>query len=890
MPIQAGTRLGPYEVTAFIGAGGMGEVYKARDDRLHRDVAIKVLPEGVARDQESRTRFERETQAVAALSHPNVLAIFDTGSHEGRLYAVTELLHGQTLRERLREGPVPIRKAVDWAVQMAKGLAAAHDKQLVHRDIKPENVFVTTDGQVKVLDFGLAKAPLPEPNAAAETRAENTGAGVVLGTAGYMAPEQVRGQAIDARTDLFAFGAVLYEMLSGVRAFRRDTVAETMTAILHDDPPDLTGARLDVPPALERIVRHCLEKQPQERFQTARDVAFALETLSAASSAPTTSTAAAATPQSSGARPTRVALVAGVVVGLGVTVWLLGPRLGLGSSNETVSAPPITIGAATPVTTDDGLEILPALSPDGKLLAYAAGQATGMRLYIRPVAGGRTITLSEGPDAAEFQPRWSPDGSQILFIGADGVFVASALGGTSRRIASGLVSGAAWAPDGKRVLIVRFDGLTVASVDGGPERQIARGDQLHSCDWSRRDDWIACVSGNIVAATPGLNFGNVAPSSIVVVAPTGGPLVTVADFKAANLSPVFSADGRSLYFVSNRDGARDIYVMSLRGNPPEPIPPVRITTGLSVHSLAFSAAGDRLTYGTYTARANLWSLPIPASGSVDTSAARALTSGSQVIEMMRVSPDGKWLLFDSTLNLNAEIYRMPVDGGAMEQLTREPSHDFAPDLSPDGREFAYHGWRTGNRDLYVQSLDGGVSHAVTNTPAQESYPMWSPDGTRLAFVDQQGLPSGSLRGVACVVRRDAAGKWGVPRELLAGVGPQGIWLSDSELAYPTVKGIEAFSVEPGPSRVLYAAGPKDPVPRSVEASTDGRTLYFKSREADGRSVIWSVPTTGGRPSPVVKFDLARPSIRHDFAVGAGRIFFTLEDRQADIWVAEVSKR
>ena len=887
MPIQTGTRLGPYEVTAFIGAGGMGEVYRARDGRLNRDVAIKVLPEGVARDEESRNRFERETHAVAALSHPNVLAIFDTGSHEGRLFAVTELLDGQTLRERLREGPLPVRKAVDWAVQIARGLAAAHDKQLVHRDIKPENVFLTTDGRIKILDFGLAKAQR-ETDAAAETVADATGAGLVLGTAGYMAPEQVRGQATDARTDLFAFGAVLYELLTGVRAFRRDTVAETMTAILHDDPPDF-GPRPDVPPSLERIVRHCLEKQPQERFQTARDVAFALESLSAASSAPA-GMAAAATRQPAASRTTRIAVAAGIVFGLAITAWLLGPRLGLGVSSQPESASPIAIGAATQVTTDDGLEIDPALSPDGKLLAYASGQATGMRLYIRPVAGGRTITLSEGPDAFEFQPRWSPDGSQILFLGADGVFVASALGGTSRRLASGTVSGAAWAPDGKRVLIVRVDGLAVIPVEGGEERQIARGGQLHSCNWSRRDDWIACVSGNIVAATPGLNFGNVSPSSIVVVAATGGPFVTLADFKAANLSPVFSADGLSLYFVSNRDGARDIYVMPVRGNPPEPIAPVRITTGLSVHSLAFSAAGDRLTYGTYTARANLWSLPIPASGSVDTSAAKPLTSGSQVVEMMRVSPDGKWLLFDSTLNLNAEIYRMPVDGGSSEQLTREPSDDFAPDLSPDGREFAYHGWRTGTRDVYVQSVDGGAAIAVTSTPAQESYPMWSPDGTRLVFIDQQGLRTGSLRGVAFAVRRDASGNWGAPAELLSGVGPQGAWLSNTELAYPTGKGIEAFSVEPGPARVIYAAGPNDPMPRAVQASADRRTLYFKSREADGRSMIWSVPVTGGKPRPVVKFDLTRPSIRQDFAVGAGRIFFTLEDRQADIWVAEVSKR
>jgi len=230
VPIQAGTRLGPYEVIALIGAGGMGEVYRARDARLQRDVAIKVLPDGVARDPEQRARFEREAQAVAALSHPNVVAIFDTGSHGDHLYAVTELLTGQTLRERLKPGPIPVAKAIDWAVQIARGLAAAHDRQLVHRDLKPENIFVTTDGHVKILDFGLARA-MVAVKTDADTMIAITGAGVVLGTAGYMAPEQVRGDLVDAQADLFAFGAVLYEMLTGQRAFHRGTAAETMTAI-----------------------------------------------------------------------------------------------------------------------------------------------------------------------------------------------------------------------------------------------------------------------------------------------------------------------------------------------------------------------------------------------------------------------------------------------------------------------------------------------------------------------------------------------------------------------------------------------------------------------------------------------------------------------------------
>ncbi|MFI5177676.1 MAG: protein kinase, partial [Vicinamibacterales bacterium] len=279
MALSAGARLGPYEVVSPIGAGGMGEVYRARDTRLGRDVAVKVLPASFADDPERRTRFEREAQAIAALSHSNILAIHDTGVHDGQIYLVMELLDGETLRDRLRTGALPSRKAVEIAVQIARGLAAAHARGLVHRDLKPENVFLLKDGQVKILDFGLARA-VGTGSGATETVPVVTDPGTVMGTVGYMAPEQVRGQAVDQRADLFAFGAVLYEMLSGQRAFKRGTPAETMTAILNEEPPDPGTTRSGVSPALDSIVRHCLEKNPVERFQSARDIAFALESLS----------------------------------------------------------------------------------------------------------------------------------------------------------------------------------------------------------------------------------------------------------------------------------------------------------------------------------------------------------------------------------------------------------------------------------------------------------------------------------------------------------------------------------------------------------------------------------------------------------------------------------
>ncbi|MEI6245648.1 MAG: serine/threonine-protein kinase, partial [Acidobacteriota bacterium] len=280
MSIPSGTRLGPYTIVSSIGAGGMGEVYKARDTRLQRDVAIKVVPKAIAGDAAALARFEREAQAVAALSHPNILAIHDIGHDAGTAFAVMELLSGKTLREVLSAGPLPIRKALDYGRQIADGLAAAHDRGIIHRDVKPENIFITAEGRAKLLDFGLARVQAEVASAGETMLAQSdTTPGTILGTIGYMAPEQVRGLAVDARTDIFAFGAVLYEMLGGTRAFGGSTPADTLSAILNVDPPDVPALSGSANPGLDRIVRRALEKEPAQRFQSARDLGFALEAI-----------------------------------------------------------------------------------------------------------------------------------------------------------------------------------------------------------------------------------------------------------------------------------------------------------------------------------------------------------------------------------------------------------------------------------------------------------------------------------------------------------------------------------------------------------------------------------------------------------------------------------
>src|SRR5580698_336218 len=320
MTLTSGTKLGPYEIVVPLGAGGMGEVYRAVDTRLGREVAVKVLPAGLAKDADRLRRFEQEARTIAALSHPNILGIHDIGTHDGAPFLVSELLEGQTLREKLEAGPLPVRRAIEYALGIAQGLAAAHEKAIVHRDLKPENVFITRDGRVKILDFGLAKLVKPEEGheTVITLASPATLPGMVLGTVGYMSPEQVRGESSDARSDIFSFGAVLFEMLTGKRAFKRDTAAETMTAVLREEPPELNDTGWQGPLGLQRILTRCLEKGIERRFQSASDLAFAIESLGG-----TSSTRSVAQPKTSRAwLPWTAAALA--LLALGAGLWLVG--------------------------------------------------------------------------------------------------------------------------------------------------------------------------------------------------------------------------------------------------------------------------------------------------------------------------------------------------------------------------------------------------------------------------------------------------------------------------------------------------------------------------------------------------------------------------------------
>jgi hypothetical protein len=492
MTISVGTRLGPYEVLAPIGAGGMGEVYHARDERLKRDVAIKVLPASYSQDADRLRRFEQEAQAAGALNHPNITAVYDLGAHDGAPYIVTELLEGETLRGRLAGGALAVRKAIEYALQIARGLAAAHEKGIIHRDLKPENLFVTKDGRVKILDFGLAKLTEVEGSGRQQTNlptaTAGTEAGVVMGTLGYMSPEQVKGHPADQRSDLFSFGAILYEMLSGSRAFHRDSAAETISAILREEPPDLSATNRSVQPGLERIVRHCLEKNPEERFYSARDLAFDLEALSGES---TSGSRAASIPAASIARR-RVSMPVVAVAALAALVaGALGGRLLLRKSAE----PP----RYTRLSFRRGLVQTARFAPDGETIIYGAAWE-GAPFEVFTTRAGRRESRSLGFGPADIL---SVSGSGQLAISLSRRFTSgwessgtlaqvSLEGGAPREVLEN-VQEADWAPDGKTLMVVR-------EVGGRSRLEFPIGKVLYEAPgWislarlSRRGDRIAFV-------------------------------------------------------------------------------------------------------------------------------------------------------------------------------------------------------------------------------------------------------------------------------------------------------------------------------------------------------------------------------------------------------------
>ncbi|MDQ3332995.1 MAG: protein kinase, partial [Planctomycetota bacterium] len=474
--LPAGSTLSHYRIVSKIGAGGMGEVYRAHDSRLNRDVAVKLLPADLANDKDRLQRFEQEAKATSALNHPNILTVYDIGEHEGTPFIVAELLEGEELRGRLQEGPLPPRKATDYAQQIVRGLSAAHEKGIVHRDLKPENLFITKDDRVKILDFGLAKLRGPKPAAGSsedETRKVLTNPGAVMGTAAYMSPEQVRGHAIDHRSDVFSFGLILHEMIAGRRTFQRETMAETMSAILKEEPEELTESNSNINPSLERIVRRCLEKKPERRFQSTADLGFALEALSTTSSSGANRTGAAqaletlATSTFSGWRDRSWKIAFGVAL-LGLIALAIPVVRHL---RETPTPAPLrrfvlaVPSQAAPNWNDFGV----AISPDGAQIAYNCREGNTVSLCARAFDSLTARRVADGREAQDWF--FSPDGEWLGIADEVGLSKVSIRGGEPQMIHRWLDTepvpkGFSWGPD-DYILFGTKSGIQRVAASGG---------------------------------------------------------------------------------------------------------------------------------------------------------------------------------------------------------------------------------------------------------------------------------------------------------------------------------------------------------------------------------------------------------------------------------------
>jgi Tol biopolymer transport system component/serine/threonine protein kinase len=712
----------------------MGEIYRARDPRLDREVAIKVIAPALAGDASVLARFEREAMSVARLSHANILAIYEFGREAGTAFVVTELIDGETLRARLETGALPARRAVAYALQLARGLAAAHARGVAHRDLKPENVMITREDQVKILDFGLAK-PL-EAGGGDMTRGGGltTHAGFVLGTFGYMAPEQVRGLSVDHRADIFAIGAVLYEMLTGQRAFQGATAADTMSAILTGDPPEVDTARVAISPGLDRIVRRCLEKPPDLRFQSATDLAFAIETLSAISTA---HPGATQVPEPSVAAPRdrlRVWVpwvVAAVAALVAAAAWIWRP-----------AAPSAEIrwSAFTRVTESAAEETSPSLSPDGNTVVYAMTGRGNWGIYSQRVGGRNPTPIVDDPQRNERGPAYSPDGSLIAFheSGATGgIFVAGATGESVRRLTD-FGFDPAWSPDGKQIAFATEEvgdpssrlgesTLYVVSSGGGPPRKVIDGDAIQPA-WSPSGDRIAYWS----------NVGG--QRDINIVAAAGGQSVAVTRDPAIDWCPVWSPDGRFIYFGSDRGTAMNLWriavdpVSGRASGTPEPVTAgVQAAAGLP----RFSRDGARLAFRSRVASINPVVIPLNAA-TLQAGTPSLLDASSNVRIPSDASPDGSLITYYNIGEHQEDLFVGPARGGPIRRVLDDPARDRGPVFMPDGRSLAFYSNRSGKWEIWTIDIDGGGLRKLTDSPEGGVYPHVSPKGDSVVYAGDSG--------------------------------------------------------------------------------------------------------------------------------------------------------
>jgi len=769
MAIAAGTKLGPYEVLSRLGAGGMGEVYRARDPKLNRELAIKVLPIALSNDKDFLARFQAEARAASALNHPNIITIHDLGEVDGHSYILMELVDGKTVRELVDGGALPLKKTLQLAAQAAEGLAAAHARGIVHRDLKPENLMVTKDGTLKILDFGLAKTASFGGSAEDQTvSAGTTGTepGTVLGTVGYMSPEQASGQPVDFRGDQFSLGTILYEMITGKRAWRRKTPAESLVAIIREEPQPISAAAPDTPTALRWIVERCLAKDPEDRYAATKDLARDLRALSEHFSDLTSGSAVGV--QAPAAAKTRLGppalalAAAALLLGAGAA-WFLRPK-------------PAPWNPPSPhYLTYSGRDSDPAVSPDGKVLAFTSERSGRKRIWLKQLSDGSEGVLTSGPDRA---PRFSPDGSTVFFTRReadfDAVYRVATVGGEPRRVVDN-ASDADVSPDGKQIAFLRprKDGkdsgglLIVVPIAGGAERQVASFELLVAAPprWSPDGKFIT-LPHSLTGALGGV------PWQISIVPLEGGPARVLSPAGATGLvsTAIWTADGRGIIYMQSDPGyfstSGQIVLQDVASGVPR-----MLLRALNLGFTLDAVGAGSLVYQANSIRGNLREQSFMTSADFATRAdTRWLTRGYGVDRQPFYSPDSQRVVFTSNRDGNMDIWELTPATGAVRRLTDDPADDWDPFLTKDGKHLLWSSNRTGNYEIWIANPDGTnprqLSHdkeaaqrAGAPSPGDAENPTATTDGQSVVY----GAYGAATAGI-WVMRIDGS----EPRQIVAG--------------------------------------------------------------------------------------------------------------------------
>jgi serine/threonine protein kinase len=876
--LTVGDRLGRFEVLGPLGAGAMGDVYRARDPHLHRDVAIKVLPTAFSRDPDRRRRFEREARTAASLNHPNVVAVYDAGIHDGVAFIVTELLDGVTLRHEMNGRALAVRKAVDYAMQIASGLAAGHDGGIVHRDIKPDNLFVTKEGRVKILDFGLARMIDPEasPDGTATITVDGVSLGPVVGTAAYMSPEQARGLRTDHRSDIFSLGVVLYEMLAGFTPFRRGTSPETLGAILHDDPPGLMSVAPIAAP-LERIVRHCLEKTPEQRFQSVRDVLFDLDALPPA--------ALSAEPRVQRSRNWRRGAWAALALLLVAAAAMLGYRAGQGRTGSAETRQPTAPSSVRRVTELPGIEESPALSPDGRQLAFTSAVNGRRQIFVRLLAGGPPVQITSGPVDHEF-PRWSPDANALVYFAParsgeaqGGIWSVPALGGSPRRVIDS-IGGADVSASGRVACFRLADGvvqLVTSALDGTGVQVIAHsvaGYHQHP-RWSPDGRWLAFQKGD------GIRF------DIFIVPHGGGEPRRLTDERNMIRGLTWLPDNSGVVYASSRGGTVPylpplaLWEARLDGTHRQITPVDAWYDQPDMHSSGLVAAARMLM------RVNIWAFPFDRVPTENVRRARQVTHQTGQVLTPTSAPDGSEIAFLSDSGGHGNLWAMAIRSGELRQLTFETEPGVAvgaPVWSPSGQSIAFvsskgrAGFEFG---VWLIDPDGTKLRNI----AEKGLGMaWSPDGRWLYYAESSAGPLYKVPasgGTRVQVRPEPT------RNVIGLDGATLYYMVERALldGRPELE-IRAATPENGPSRAI-ARVPASRVPswQIVNPALSPNGEWLAMPLTDGVSTnVWALSTRTGTWRQVTDFgDRATFIVRRvSWSSDGGSILAAVAEGDADV--------